>query len=642
MFRDMGWLPPPPADFRYRVRALQREVRGSRSAMLGERIIGLASTALDGDQLVSLSRLAAEIAEDGREVEPLSRAKMGFLGDGTLSLSSPAIAGSALRHSLLLEIVEGGYNSAVQEAVVQSSPLRTAGLDMVVVACDARLLGLDRAAPSTEFAVAKVEAAFQRLSLIVDSLRPSVASTIFVQTVVPPMEPLFGSFDRVERGSPFAMVEALNGRIADWAATGAIGLIDIARLATAIGLEHWDDPRHWHASKLSFTPEFIPVYADVIARTIASALGKARKCLVLDLDDTLWGGVIGDDGLEGIEIGQGSATGEAFLAVQCIALELRGRGIMLAVSSKNEDEAARLPFREHAEMLLREDHIAVFQANWTDKAANLRAIAKTLNIGVESLVLLDDNPAERMRVRQQMPLVAVPELPDDPAYFPRVLAAAGYFEAVSVSAEDRQRAHFYEANKLRAAAVTATGDLASYLESLEMVCTIRTVDAMSRTRVAQLINKSNQYNLTTRRYSEVEVAAAEADPARHVVQIRLVDRFGDNGIISVIIADKKTDRWEIDTWLMSCRVLGRRVEEAALAHLASAATREGASQIVGRYIPSSKNRMVADHYAKLGFAQVERTADGGGLWRLDLNEYRSRDLPMRVDDACQAIPDIVA
>jgi len=312
------------------------------------------------------------------------------------------------------------------------------------------------------------------------------------------------------------------------------------------------------------------------------------------------------------------------------------------VSSKNEDETARLPFREHAEMLLREDHIAVFQANWTDKAANLRAIAETLNIGLESLVLLDDNPAERMRVRQEMPLVAVPELPDDPAYFPRVLAAAGYFEAVSASAEDRQRANFYEANKLRANAATDTGDLASYLESLEMVCAISTVDASSRPRVAQLINKSNQYNLTTRRYSEVEVAAAEADPARHIVQIRLADRFGDNGIISVIIADKKTDCWEIDTWLMSCRVLGRRVEEAALAHLARAATREGASQIVGRYIPSPKNRMVADHYPKLGFVQLERTADGGGLWRLDLIEYRSRDLPMRVDDASQATPDAVA
>jgi FkbH-like protein len=287
-------------------------------------------------------------------------------------------------------------------------------------------------------------------------------------------------------------------------------------------------------------------------------------------------------------------------------------------------------------MLLREEHIAVFQANWSDKAANLRAIAETLNIGADALVLLDDNPAERLQVRRALPLVAVPELPADPALYPRTLAAAGYFEAASFSNEDRERAGYYQANAQRAAALSASGDLGDYLASLDMVCTIAPVDALSRPRVAQLINKSNQFNLTTRRYSESEVAAAEADPARHLLQARLTDRFGDNGVICVIIANKSPARWEIDTWLMSCRVLGRRVEEACLAHLAAAASRDGASEIVGRYIPSSKNRMVGDHYAKLGFALVERAPDGASVWRLDLAGYRAPDLPMRVDDTLLA------
>lgn len=642
MLTNLGWLPEPPSDFDERVRALRRDVSAGDPSDLHPRVMALATAALDDSQLNKLSRVAADMRKRPAPLGGLTGLKLGLVGDGTLSLLVPAIVGSALRHGLLVEVVEGGYGSAVQEAVDPSSEVRSAGLDMALVASDARLLGLDQAAGSAEAASAKVEAAFQRIRLIADSLRPSVASAILVQTVAPALEPLFGSFDRAEPSSPFAMVSALNRRIAEWAAQGAVILVDIARLAATVGIEHWDDPRHWHASKLSFTPAAIPVYADVVSRTIAAVRGKARKCLVLDLDNTLWGGVIGDDGLAGIKLGQGSASGEAFLAVQRMALELRARGIVLAVCSKNEDDAARLPFREHPDMLLQEEHIAVFQANWTDKATNLRVIAETLNIGIDALVFLDDNPAERMQVRQALPMVAVPELPDDPAYYPRMLAAAGYFEAVTFSAEDRQRAEYYQANAQRAAALSATGDLGDYLASLDMVCTIGPVDDLSRARVAQLINKSNQFNLTTRRYSESEVAAVEADPARHAVQIRLVDRFGDNGIICVIIANKAVGRWEIDTWLMSCRVLGRRVEEACLAHLVAAARRDGATCLVGRYIPSPKNRMVAGHYEKLGFSLAETAADGMTVWRLDLDDYRAPELEMHVDDRSLAALEAVA
>ncbi len=636
MLTDLGWLPAPGGDFRERLRALQAELAGPVSADFHERVVALATQALDESQLAKLARLAGDIRAGGRTVPGLSAARLGLVGDGTLSLLAPAIVGSGLRHGLLLEVVEGSYGSSVQEAVDRSSHLHQAGLDFLLLASDARLLGLDEAAPGGDAAQARVEAAFARLKLIVESLRPAVASAIFVQTVAPPLEPLFGSFDRLEPGSAFAMIQALNARIAEWARAGEVVLVDIARLAASVGLEHWHEPRHWHASKLSFAPRMTPVYADVVARTLAAVRGKAKKCLVLDLDNTLWGGVIGDDGVAGIQLGQGSASGEAFLAVQRLALELRGRGVVLAVCSKNEDDAARLPFREHPEMLLREDHIAVFQANWTDKAANLKAIAETLNIGVDALVFLDDNPAERMQVRAKLPLVGVPELPEDPAFYPRVLAAAGYFEAVAFSQEDRERAGYYQANAQRAAQLSASGDIGEYLASLDMVCQIGPVDAVTRPRVSQLINKSNQFNLTTRRYSEAEVQAAEADPQRHIIQIRLIDRFGDNGIISVIIADKARSSWEIDTWLMSCRVLGRRVEDAVLNHLAAAAKAEGARALVGRFVPSPKNKMVSDHYRKLGFEQTESTPDGGSVWRLDLAAYQPPELPMKIEDTALA------
>jgi FkbH-like protein len=606
-----------------------------------ERVVALATAALDEPQLARLARLAAAIAFNPAASQGFSSARLGLVGDGTLALAIPAIVGSGLRHGLLVDIVKGSYGSAVQEAMDPGSPLRTADLDFVLVSSDRRTLGLDVAAADPGDADAAVTGAFERLKVIVEGLRPSVRSTVVVQTVVPPMEGLFGSFDRLEPTSPFAMVDALNRHIAAWAAEGRIVLLDVARHAAAIGIESWEDPGHWHASKLSFAPDLTPIYGDLVARTLAAIRGRSRKCLVLDLDNTLWGGVIGDDGVGGIALGQGSAAGEAFVAIQKMALELRRRGVVLAVCSKNEDATARLPFREHPEMVLREEHIAVFQANWTDKAANLRAIAQTLNIGIDALVFLDDNPAERLQVREALPLVAVPEVPDDPALYPRILSAAGYFEAVSFSEEDRQRASYYQANSERAQALSASGNLDDYLASLDMVCTIRKVDAVSRPRVAQLINKSNQYNLTTRRYTEAEVERVEQDAQRHAIQVRLADRFGDNGIISVVIADKHDQSWDIETWLMSCRVLGRRVQEAVLTHLAQAARAEGAAWLTGRYIPSPKNMMVAEHYRTLGFTLVHED-QGVTTWRLDLADFQPTTLPMKVDDFARDARETVA
>jgi FkbH-like protein len=631
MLSDLAWLPPVPADFRQQLAQLGEEV--GQAAPARERLVRLGCHRLDDGQLAKLARIGRRI--EG-EAAPLSRVRLGLVGDGTLSLLAPSIIGSGIRHGVLIDVVEGSYGSAFQEASDPQSKLHTAGLDMALLALDYRLAGFERAAVA-DSPQARVDAAFQRVRMIVEALKPGLKGPMLVQTMVSPLEPLFGSFDRIQPGSIFAMIDEFNRRLTEWAREGGIILVDIARLASSIGHERWDEPSHWHASKLSFSPHFIPAYADVIARTIGAIRGKAKKALVLDLDNTLWGGVIGDDGVEGIKLGQGSATGEAFLAIQRMALELRARGVVLAVCSKNEDAAARLPFREHVEMLLRENHIAVFQANWTDKATNLRSIAEALNIGVDALVFLDDNPAEREQVRRELPLVGVPELPEDPALYPRMLAAAGYFDSVAFSDEDRARAELYQSNAERAELMAAASDMESYLKSLDMVCTIGGVDARNRARVSQLINKSNQFNLTTRRYTEAEVAAAEADPARYLAQVRLADRFGDHGLISVLFADKAQDEWEIDTWLMSCRVLGRRVQEAALADLAHAASAEGAKRLVGKYLPTAKNAMVADHFAKLGFTAAGELPDGGTRWVLDLSGYTAPELPMRIETPLAAL-----
>ncbi|MBL0023138.1 MAG: HAD-IIIC family phosphatase [Sphingomonadales bacterium] len=268
----------------------------------------------------------------------------------------------------------------------------------------------------------------------------------------------------------------------------------------------------------------------------------------------MWAGVIGDDGMAGINIAQGDATGEAHLALQSYALALRERGVVLAVSSKNTDEIARQVFREHPDMLLREEHIAVFQANWNDKASNLEAIAKALNICLDALVFVDDNPAERALVRQRLPQVAVPELPERSGILCQNHSRRGLFQAVGFADEDRKRAQFYSDNAKRVALQANIGSIDDYLRSLEMRISFAAFDESGRARIAQLINKSNQFNLTTRRYSETDVDALISDPAVFTMQIRLEDVFGDNGMISTIICRLAGEDWLIDTWLMSCRV----------------------------------------------------------------------------------------
>jgi len=352
--------------------------------------------------------------------------------------------------------------------------------------------------------------------------------------------------DRRAPGSPAAQVAAVNAAMADLCDSHAAVLFDVDALAALVGRDAWCDIGLWHRAKQPVALEFVPLYAEKFAQLLRALRGRAGKCLVLDLDNTCWGGIIGDDGLEGIAIGHGSAAGEAHLALQHYALDLKARGVVLAVCSKNEEAAARLPFEKHPDMALRLDDIAVFVANWTDKASNLAHIAKVLNIGVDALVFLDDNPAER-----------------------------------ALSADDAQRAEQYRANAQRAVAMETIGDYDAYLRSLDMVCTLAPFDRTGRTRIAQLINKSNQFNLTTRRYTEADVAAMETDPDIFALQVRLTDKFGDNGMISVVVFRKGPRDWVCDTWLMSCRVLKRRVEEAVLAAVAYAARAEGAQRLVG-------------------------------------------------------------
>jgi FkbH-like protein len=612
LYSDLAWLPPPPANFRER----RREVAAS-SAPAGSIIAHMASHALSENQLRQLASTIDDIRSHGGSLSPLAPLKLGLVGNGTLDYLAPLLVASAARHGIALECVQAHFGQMAQEAFDPGSGTNQARPDAILLAIDARGLPL-RPGLDEDDARASVSASLDFVRNLASAFRTNAGAACIVQTLAPPPESLFGNFEARFPGTMRSLCAAFNAGLIDALSGGPDVLFDVAGLAETVGLAAWHSPKQWNVGKLAFDARYLPLYADHVGRILGAMRGKSRRCLILDLDNTLWGGVIGDDGIDGIVLAQGDATGEAFLEVQRIASALRSRGVVLAVSSKNSDEVARGPFREHPEMLLREEHIAVFQANWNDKASNIAAIATALSLGTDAMVMLDDNPAERALIRASLPDVAVPELPDEPSLYARILSAAGYFESVGFGEDDRNRAGAYAANAKRVAIREQVADLDSYLASLQMKITFKPFDSIGRSRIAQLVNKSNQFNLTTRRYSEIEIAAFEADPAAFTLQVRLEDTFGDNGMISVIICrSDSSQEWQIDTWLMSCRVLGRRVEQMVLAEILAAARERGVRRVVGTYAPTDRNALVRDHYEKLGFTLVDTAENGTTRWSID-------------------------
>lgn len=626
LYRELSWLPRPPKDFSSCCKQLTEG-----DSQLGRQIRLLATHALDERQLSRLGRTILSLRNQGQSLQPLVPLRLGLIGNGTLDLIVPVLVATAARHGFALECITGAYDQFLQDALQPDSALNRARPDAVLVALDHRGLALQPVPGNKEAAAQTVDAAFDLLDSIRRAISRNSGALCILQTLAAPPEGLFGSYDRVLAGTTRNLVDRFNQKVCEWALQSNDLLLDVAAIAETVGLADWHSPAQWNLAKLPFSDDYVPLYAEHVCRIISAMRGKSRRCLVLDLDNTVWGGVIGDDGLEGIQIAQGDATGEAFLSVQQLALALRARGVVLAVSSKNTDAIARRPFKDHPDMLLKEDHIAVFQANWDDKATNIRAIAKELALGLDSFVFLDDNPVERGLIRREIPEVAVPELDNDPASYARTLAAAGYFEAIGFSEEDRARADMYQANARRLSLQGHTSDLQSYLRSLEMRILFGSFDRTTRSRVTQLINKSNQFNLTTRRYTEPQIEQLEQDSDAMTLHVRLLDKFGDNGIICVIICrPSRPDTWAIDTWLMSCRVLGRCVEQAVLAEILFRARAAGISTLEGLYIPTERNEMVREHYAKLGFTRIDGSSDGSSRWELK-TDAEIGDLPMTVE-----------
>ena len=460
---------------------------------------------------------------------------------------------------------------------------------------------------------------FNRYVQIWESLTEKYSAVIIQNNFDSPYIAPFGNLDNVENYGLTHFVAEMNLRFAEYAQTHKNFFIhDLQGLSARIGLDKWHNRFQYYAYKFAMNYDVMPDVALNLSKIIRAILGKNKKCLVLDLDNTLWGGVIGDDGVENIQIGHETPAAEAFTEFQSYVLNLKKRGVILAVCSKNDEEIAKSGF-SHPDSVLHVEDFAAFYANWLPKNENLRGIAEELNIGTDSLVFIDDNPAERQIVRDTMPEVAVPEVnPDDIFSYIRAIEGAGYFEPVTISDDDLKRNDNYRENKQRQILESTAKSYDEFLKSLNMKAEIDSFKPIYFDRIAQLTNKTNQFNLTTRRFTRADIENFANDSRYITLYGRLSDKFGDNGLISVVIGEKINDELHIILWLMSCRVLKRDMEFAMLDELVKRCA--GCKKIVGYYFPTNKNKMVAELYKTFGFTQIDEN-----IWELPIENYVAKN-----------------
>jgi FkbH-like protein len=558
-----------------------------------------------------LDKLPKSVIEDA---DNLVRKRLAVLGGATTEFITPLIRLFALSRGVWLETYESGYGLFEQEIRSDSSDLRAFEPDVIHFHTSSHNLVLPINAQEAE-ALGHEQA--ERFLGLYRAAHEQFGCSLIVNNFDTFEQHPFGNLEGTIPHAANRFVRRINEALLSELPAECL-VHDIEHLSSVAGKRLWHDPSYWDSAKLAVSFPCQPLYAHALAATISALFGKSKKCLVLDLDNTLWGGVIGDDGMDGIVLGEGDPQGEAFLRFQKYAKTLQQRGILLAVASKNEMANALEPFRDHPDMVLRESDISSFRANWMPKDGNIVEIAQELNIGLDSLVFFDDNPAERDLVRSGVPDVTVVEVPDDPAEYVRCLDRARLFDTVSVTGEDAVRAEFFQQNRKRERLAGTSGNYDDYLLGLQMVATVAPVDEGSLARVTQLVNKTNQFNLRTQRMTAAEIRELAENEQCYTSTIRLQDKFGDAGLISVVTGTIHDGVLSIGNWLMSCRVLKRGVEVVEMECILEFCRKRGLEAIEGMYLPTAKNALVSQHYAELGFSE-QSSAGPGTHWRLELD-----------------------
>jgi FkbH-like protein len=555
--------------------------------------------------------------------QDLGEVRLALIADFTTAQLVPLLKVLFGRAGMRAAVYEAGFDSGETEALDPSSGLHAFAPDLVFVAtATPALLGrfYGFTGPREEFAAATLD----RLEGVWDALQRIRPLPILQMNVVAPLERPFGSYGHKVAASLTSACLTINqGLSARARQRASLYLVDVEALASYWGRRVWLDERLWEMAKTPFALAALPHVAQGVVDVALAILGREAKCLVLDLDNTLWDGIVAEDGIEGVEIGE-LADGSSRALFQHYVKSLKERGILLAVCSKNDEADALRVFREHPEMVLRESDVSVFVANWDDKARNVRRIQERLHIGFDSMVFVDDTPFERALVREMVPGVTVPEMPEDPADWVRFLSELNLFETASHSSLDGVRAELVADESRRANAQARFETIEGYLRSLGMQAGFRRFDEFSLPRIAQLIRRSNQFNLATRRFGEAECRSFMNDPAGYLpVYVTLRDRFGDMGLIAVLVLRVEGDSLAIDEYVMSCRVLKRGVEDFTLNCVVAAARELGLAFVRGGYRPSAKNEMVRDLYPRLGFTAEGESGDEA-RFVLDVASYQPR------------------
>ena len=620
--------PASPAGALGLVRLLDRRGDRSRAEQVLRAFVTAARTSAS---IEAAARLWETWEHSPRAGTPTVR--VALTGSGTLGPLASHLRVACAQAGIHPIVYVGGFEQWAQDLLSPHSTLYEFAPDMIILLLTASAL-FPRTVQDPEAGadILQSECAhgLAQLGALLDAATRQAPSTLLaVHTFSLPDRSPFGILDLKQERSQRARFEAVNDELVDLVrGRPNVLLVDHERLEARHGKSRVRDERLWYLGAMPFSESFLPVLAAEHVKIIRPLKGLTRKCIVLDLDETLWGGIVGEDGAEGIKLGGNDAPGNAYHDFQLALDDLRRRGVVLALCSRNNPDDVWPVIEGHPHMVLRRSHFAAARVNWSDKASNIRDIAAELNLGVDSFVFFDDNPMERARVRQQLPEVLTIDLPIDPAYFVRTLADLDVFESLGFTDEDRRRSEMYaQAQVRRDYEQAAPNDLTSHLESLGITVTIAKAEPCSIPRIAQLVNKTNQFNLTTRRYTEAQVRAmAEAADHWRVWSVSVTDRFGDFGLTGVAIVQTGSTVWNIDSFLLSCRILGRGVENALLTYVAAQASAARAGILQGRFVPTPKNAPAKNFFLEQGFRRVDVTSeeDGASIFVLPLDALERR------------------
>jgi FkbH-like protein len=550
--------------------------------------------------------------------------RIAILGGSTTTEVKSMLELFLLAQGIQPSFYESGYNRYSEDVLFQNPELWSFKPDIVFIHTTwhnvSQFPELMEAETEVENHVRREMARFESLW---EKIHTGLGALIIQNNFDLPRHRPLGNLEASESSGRVNFLLRLNAELASYARKHSRFLInDILYLSAQVGLEAWYSHTYWYNFHMAVSPTATVTLTQNVAAIVKSVYGKSKKCLILDLDNTLWGGIVGDDGVQNLILGCDHPVGEAFLDFQRYLKELRRRGVILAVCSKNDIENAKEGF-SHPDSILKLEDFSSFKANWNPKPENIREIAAELNIGLDSLVFIDDNPAERALVADQLPEVAVPEVGSDVSRFAEILEHERYFEVHKVVQDDLSRSAYYSSNAQRSAYQAGFRNYGEFLTSLEMSAEIGPFSPVYLERITQLINKTNQFNLTTRRYTSAEVEAISQDPGFITLYGRLADKFGDNGLVSVLIGRVINETVELDLWLMSCRVLNREMEFVMFDALIEQCQARGIRRILGVYIPTKKNGMVAGHYAGLGFARLNGSSGGQESWHYDVPQSYS-------------------